>query len=67
MVRSAARTPDEYVASLPEDRRATIAEVRRVVGEHLPGEVVARADLEAYVERAKAAHSSLRGERRATG
>jgi hypothetical protein len=156
MARSAASTPDEYVASLPEDRRATIAEVRRVVDEHLPpgyeqgmaygmiawfvpldrypdtynreplvviglasqsgymslylnsvygdpeteawfrerwaatgkrldmgkscvrfrrlddlpldliGEVVARADLEAYVERAKAAHSSLRGERRPT-
>ena len=36
MVRSEASTPDEYVASLPDDRRATIAEVRRVVDDHLP-------------------------------
>ena len=36
MVRSAALTPDEYLASLPEDRRAAIAEVRRVVRENLP-------------------------------
>jgi len=36
MVRSPARSPEEYLASLPEDRRAAMAEVRRVVGENLP-------------------------------
>ena len=36
MVRSAAPTPDDYIASLPDDRRAAIAEVRRVVRESLP-------------------------------
>jgi hypothetical protein len=36
MVRSAAQTPDEYIASLPDDRRAAIAEVRRVVRAGLP-------------------------------
>lgn len=36
MVRSDARTPDEYIASLPEDRRATVAAVRDVVRRNLP-------------------------------
>jgi uncharacterized protein YdhG (YjbR/CyaY superfamily) len=36
MARSDARTPDEYIASLPEDRREAVAEVRRVIREHLP-------------------------------
>jgi hypothetical protein len=36
MARSDARTPDEYIASLPEDRREVVAAVRRVIREHLP-------------------------------
>ena len=36
MARSAASTPDEYIASLPEDRRQAVAGVRRVIREHLP-------------------------------
>lgn len=36
MVTSQARTPDEYVASLPEDRREAVARVREVVNENLP-------------------------------
>ena len=36
MVKNEAQTPDEYIASLPEDRRAAIAEVRRVVRDNLP-------------------------------
>lgn len=36
MVSSEARTPDEYIAALPEDRRDAVAAVRRVVRENLP-------------------------------
>ena len=36
MATSDARTPDEYVESLPADRRATVEAVRRVITEHLP-------------------------------
>ena len=36
MATSDARTPDEYVESLPADRRATVEAVRRVINEHLP-------------------------------
>ncbi|CAN5840749.1 hypothetical protein BH20CHL8_BH20CHL8_00470 [soil metagenome] len=31
-----ARTPDEYIASLPDDRREAIAAVREVVRKNLP-------------------------------
>ena len=34
--RSAAKTPAEYLQSLPADRRATIAAVRDVVNKHMP-------------------------------
>jgi hypothetical protein len=36
MARSSATTPDEYIASLPEDRRAAVATVREVVNRNLP-------------------------------
>ena len=36
MVTSAATTPDEYIASLPDDRRAAVAAVRDVVRRNLP-------------------------------
>jgi len=36
MARSDATTPDEYIASLPDDRREVVAEVRRVVRDNLP-------------------------------
>jgi hypothetical protein len=36
MARSDATTPDEYIASLPDDRREAVAEVRRVVRDNLP-------------------------------
>ncbi len=36
MVSKDARTPDEYIASLPEDRRAAIEAVSRVVRKNLP-------------------------------
>lgn len=36
MVTSQARTPDEYVASLPEGRREAVARVREVVNVNLP-------------------------------
>ena len=36
MVTSQAGTPDEYVASLPEGRRETVARVREVVNANLP-------------------------------
>jgi len=36
MARSAAKTPDEYLKSLPADRRAVIAAVRAVVNKHMP-------------------------------
>jgi len=36
MVSSAATTPDEYIASLPQDRRDAVARVREVVRDNLP-------------------------------
>ena len=36
MARSAATTPDEYIESLSEDRRAAVSEVRDVVRKSLP-------------------------------
>jgi uncharacterized protein YdhG (YjbR/CyaY superfamily) len=36
MASSEARTVEQYLAELPEERRAVIQEVRRVVLEHLP-------------------------------
>jgi hypothetical protein len=36
MTRSAAKTPAEYLASLPADRRAAIAAVRDVVNQYMP-------------------------------
>ncbi|MGH2401220.1 MAG: DUF1801 domain-containing protein [Candidatus Limnocylindria bacterium] len=36
MSESDARTPDEYIASLPEDRRDAVQAVRRVINENLP-------------------------------
>lgn len=36
MVRSTASTPDEYLALLPEDRRAALAAVRDVINRNLP-------------------------------
>ena len=36
MARSAAATPEEYIASLPEDRREAVAAVRDVVNRSLP-------------------------------
>lgn len=36
MAHSAAKTPAEYLASLPPDRRAAIAAVRDVVNRHMP-------------------------------
>ena len=36
MVTSTAKTADEYIASLPEDRRAAVATVRDVVRDNLP-------------------------------
>ncbi|MFE9748432.1 iron chaperone [Saccharothrix saharensis] len=36
MARSNAETVEEYLAELPEDRRATVAAVRRVILDHLP-------------------------------
>lgn len=35
-MRSAASTPEEYLAELPPDRRASLAAVRAVIREHLP-------------------------------
>ena len=36
MARTAAKTPAEYLASLPADRRAAIAAVRDVVNQYMP-------------------------------
>lgn len=36
MVQSNAATVEEYLETLPEDRRKTIADVRKVVKQHLP-------------------------------
>ena len=36
MVKSAAKTVDDYLAELPEDRRAEVERVRNVVLDHLP-------------------------------
>jgi hypothetical protein len=36
MARSTAATPDEYIASLPDDRREAVAAVREVVNRNLP-------------------------------
>lgn len=36
MVKSKATTVEEYLAGLPEDRRAVMAEVRKLILEHLP-------------------------------
>ncbi len=36
MVQSKATTVEEYLAELPEERRAVVAEVRRLILEHLP-------------------------------
>ena len=36
MPRSNAMTPDDYLASLPDDRRATVAAVRKVILANLP-------------------------------
>jgi hypothetical protein len=37
MVSSTATTPEEYIAALPEDRRAAVSAVRDVVNANLPG------------------------------
>ncbi len=36
MARSSATTPEEYIASLPEERREAVAKVRDVVNRNLP-------------------------------
>ena len=36
MARSAATTVDDYLASLPDDRRETVAEIRRLIRKNLP-------------------------------
>src|SRR5688572_22459681 len=36
MARSSAATPDEYIASLPDDRREAVATIRDVVNRNLP-------------------------------
>ncbi|MGI8658553.1 MAG: iron chaperone [Candidatus Limnocylindria bacterium] len=36
MVSSDATTPDEYIASLPEDRRSAVERVRQVIRDHIP-------------------------------
>ena len=36
MARSTAATPEEYIASLPDDRREAVAKVREVVNRNLP-------------------------------
>ena len=36
MTTRGARTPDEYIASLPEERRTAVAEVAKVVRDNLP-------------------------------
>jgi uncharacterized protein YdhG (YjbR/CyaY superfamily) len=36
MVKSSASTVEEYIASLPEDRRKAISEVRKVIRKNLP-------------------------------
>jgi hypothetical protein len=36
MVQSKATTVEEYLAELPEDRRKTLSEVRKVIKKHLP-------------------------------
>ena len=36
MARSSAATPDEYIASLPDDRREVVATIRDVVNRNLP-------------------------------
>jgi uncharacterized protein YdhG (YjbR/CyaY superfamily) len=36
MVRSAAQSVEEYLAGLPEERRAVIAELRKLIRKHLP-------------------------------
>ena len=36
MARSTAATPDEYIASLPDERREAVAAVRDVVNRNLP-------------------------------
>ena len=41
---SAATTPEEYLASLPDDRRDAVARVRDVVNEHLPDGYVEQLD-----------------------
>ena len=41
---SAAATPEEYLASLPDDRRDAVARVREVVNEHLPDGYVEQMD-----------------------
>ena len=35
-MKSDAATPEDYLAELPEDRRAVLSAVRDVVNEHLP-------------------------------
>jgi len=36
MVRSAAQSVDEYLRELPEDRRAVVSEMRKLIRKHLP-------------------------------
>src|SRR4051812_27054558 len=35
-VNRSAKTPDDYIASLPDDRRTAVADVRKLVNKHLP-------------------------------
>src|SRR5437868_2054754 len=35
-MQSKAKTPDEYIASLPDDRRNAISEIRKTINENLP-------------------------------
>ena len=35
--KNGARTPDEYIAGLPDDRREIVAAIRKVINDNLPG------------------------------
>jgi hypothetical protein len=77
MMTSNARTPDEYIAALPDDRRGALSAVRDVVRvrfrrlEDLPldvsGDTIARVDLESFVAWYEKAAGSARKTRSATG
>ncbi|MEO5986894.1 MAG: hypothetical protein ABIW50_08140 [Candidatus Limnocylindria bacterium] len=72
MVTSNAQTPEQYIASLPEDRAAAVRDVRHVRFKRVDdllldviGETIARANIDEFLAHFRAARGSSRRTRSA--